>query len=576
MCPNVHRVCGVVALLLSSTLILQYPTDIAASSRQASHSSPPAQSLQSFDDVLQYISAHWERLTRSLDQCATYEDTKADAARVLYLPAGAAIPARLSDIQKKCSVRVEHLPAKMDFFDPRGVSPEISTQGLLYLEHPYVVPGGQFNEMYGWDSYFIIRGLLRNDRLQLAKGMVENFFYEIDHYGGVLNANRTYYLGRSQPPFLTSMILSIYEAERAAGKANPQWLDSAYHHAVTDYSQWTRAPHLAGDTGLSRYFDEGNGPVPEIMGDPSDYYRGVAQYFLFREGKGSPHLVRIDAEHTSASVIGPVFELVACDSGAVAKRETDCTMTERFALTEDYYKGDRAMRESGFDVSFHFGPYGADTQHYAPVCLNSLLYKTEIDLAEMSRILNRPQDSARWQQKSVERKEKMDKYLWNGESGLYLDYNFVSHAPSTYAYATIFYPLWVGAASKQQAKAVTASLPQFEQPGGLAMSRYESHAQWDYPYGWAPIQLLALEGLRRYGDAADADRITRKFLTMIVENFRRDHTIREKYNVVTRSSETRIAAGYAQNVIGFGWTNGVFLELLHESSPETIAQIRKN
>src|SRR5260370_84939 len=86
--------------------------------------------------------------------------------------------------------------------------------GLLYLENPYVVPGGQFNEMYGWDSYFIIRGLLREHRTELAKGMVENFFFEINHYGGLLNANRTYYLTRSQPPFLSSMIMAVYEAEK--------------------------------------------------------------------------------------------------------------------------------------------------------------------------------------------------------------------------------------------------------------------------------------------------------------------------------------------------------------------------
>jgi alpha,alpha-trehalase len=572
---NIRCIRGVLALLLTSTLILQTPSDSAAGGRHDA-SSRSAESFQSFDDILEYISAQWDHLTRSLDQCATYEDTKTNAPRVLYLPAGAAIPAGLNEIQSKCSVRVEDLPANLDFFHLRGDSPEIRNHGLLYLEHSYVVPGGQFNEMYGWDSYFIIRGLLRNDRLDLAKGMLENFFYEIDHYGGVLNANRTYYLGRSQPPFLTSMILSIYEAERATGKANPQWLEKAYHYAVTDYSQWTRAPHLAGDTGLSRYFDEGDGPVPEILGDPSDYYRRAAQYFLMHEGKASPHLVRIAPEHPSAYAIGPVFELPACDSGAAAKDDGGCATPERVSLTEDYYKGDRALRESGFDITFRFGPYGAETHHYAPVCLNSLLYKTEIDLAEMSRILHRPEDAARWQQKSVERKTKIDQYFWNSERGLYFDYNFASHAESAYEYATTFYPLWVGAASKSQAKAVAANLPHFEQAGGLAMSRYETLAQWDYPYGWAPIQLLALEGLRRYGDTADAERITRNFLTMILENFRRDHTIREKYNVVTRSSVTRIVAGYAVNVIGFGWTNGVFLELLHQASQETIAQIRND
>ena len=96
-----------------------------------------------------------------------------------------------------------------------------------------------------------------------------------------------------------------------------------------------------------------------------------------------------------------------------------------------------------------------------------------------------------------------------------------------------------------------------------------------FPYGWAPIQLLAVEGLRRYGYNRDADRISGKFLSMVLENFRRDHTIREKYNVVTRSSETSIVEGYSQNVTGFGWTNAVFLELLHES-PDTMARLGKD
>ena len=155
--------------------------------------------------------------------------------------------------------------------------------------------------------------------------MVENFFYEIEHYGGVLNANRTYYLGRSQPPFLTSMILAVYQSDQAAGKANLTWLRRAYQYAVTDYSQWTHAPHLAGDTGLSRYYDEGEGPVPEIMGDPSDYYHGVAEYFLMHEGESSPHLVRVDEKHPPSSILGPIFPVRGCysdkDEATIANRE---------------------------------------------------------------------------------------------------------------------------------------------------------------------------------------------------------------------------------------------------------------
>ncbi len=170
-------------------------------------------------DLLRYISSDWDRLTRSLANCATYPDSKVEGEQTLYLPSGATIPGALDEIRTKCAVQIEHLPTQMR----EPVAPEtskIGKQGLLYLEHPYVVPGGQFNEMYGWDSYFIIRGLLRDNRPELAKGMVENFFYEIEHYGGVLNANRTYYLGRSQPPFLTSMILAVYQSDQATSKAN--------------------------------------------------------------------------------------------------------------------------------------------------------------------------------------------------------------------------------------------------------------------------------------------------------------------------------------------------------------------
>jgi alpha,alpha-trehalase len=156
----------------------------------------------------------------------------------------------------------------------------------------------------------------------------------------------------------------------------------------------------------------------------------------------------------------------------------------------------------------------------------------------------------------------MNKYLWNEEQGLYFDYNGVTNSPSAYEYATTFYPLWVGAASKEQSARVVKNLAMFEQPGGLAMSTRESEAQWDFPYGWAPIQLLAIEGLRRYAYEAEANRITENFLTMVVQNYEKDHTMREKYNVVTRSSATRIRVGYSQNEIGFGWTNGVFSELL--------------
>lgn len=518
-----------------------------------------------------YISTGWDSLTRSLTDCATVVDTKLASASVLYLPADFAEPASVEQLQKQCKVEVLHLPAVIHHIgelDPAKINPA----GLLYLENRYVVPGGRFNEMYGWDSYFIIRGLVRDGRIDLAKGMVENFFFEIEHYGGLLNANRTYYLTRSQPPFLTSMILAVYDAQKAKGDQNDEWLARAYGYAVKDHELWTSEPHLAGATGLSRYYDFGNGPAAESVKDETGHYRQVAAYFLGQPDFGQDYLVKSSEAKPSQLAAGPLFALQICDVAKTMARPA-CDPAGTLALTADYYKGDRAMRESGFDISFRFGPYGAATHHFAPVCLNSLLYKTEKDLEQMSAALGRKEESDKWRQRAEQRKANIQKYLWDSEHGLFFDYNFEKQVRSTYDYVTTFYPLWAGLATPEQARAVVQHISIFERPGGLVMSPYETGGQWDYPYAWAPNQLLADEGMRRYGFNEDADRVSYKFLSMVMENFQRDGTIREKYDAVKRSSETQVTAGYHVNIVGFGWTNGVFLVLLHELPQNDVVRL---
>jgi len=528
---------------------------------------------RSLDQIRTYISTSWDSLTRSLTDCATVVDTKLSSASVLYLPADFAVPPSVQQLQKQCNVQAQHLPGvihRIGEMDPGKIDPA----GLLYLKNSYVVPGGRFNEMYGWDSYFIIRGLVRDGRIDLAKGMVENFFFEIEHYGGVLNANRTYYLTRSQPPFLTSMILAVYDAQKASGHENNEWLAKAYDYAVKDHELWTSEPHLAGSTGLSRYFDFGNGPAAESVKDETGHYRQVAAYFLGQADLGRNYLIQSSSSKPSTLAAGPLFALQICD---VAKTmgQPACDPAGTIALSADYYKGDRAMRESGFDISFRFGPYGAATHHYAPVCLNSLLYKTEKDLELMSVALGRKEESEKWHRQAEQRKASIQKYLWDSERGLFFDYDFQKQARSTYEYVTTFYPLWAGISTPEQARAVMQHVGKFEQPGGLVMSPYETGGQWDFPYAWAPNQLMAIEGMRRSGFDEDANRLSYKFLSMVMENFRRDGTIREKYDAVKRSSETQVTAGYHMNIVGFGWTNGVFLALLHELPQSEVARLAK-
>lgn len=518
--------------------------------------------------ILDYISSAWNVLTRSTTTCTGVADNKLTEASVLYLPADLSLTSAIESIPQRCNLHVEHLPYLIT--GPGQVKEQaIQPPGLLYLEHPYVVPGGRFNEMYGWDSYFIIRGLLRAGQVDLARGMVENFLFEIEHYGTVLNANRTYYLTRSQPPFLTSMIMAVYEADNARDHADRAWLANAYKYAEKDYEMWVSAPHLAGTTGLSRYYDFGNGPVPEGLHDEINYYHDVLAYFL----KHNPHSSYLVESDKLDALPHPEYAVKVCADRDPSADDPNCQHVKYVALSPDYYKGDRSMRESGFDISFRFGAYGADTDHYAPMCLNSLLYKTETDMETISAWLGKKQESIGWRRRAQQRLRNIRALLWNQQKGLFFDYDFKARKQSSYVYATTFYPLWTGVATRAQAQAVVKNLNLFEHEGGLAMSTQNTGVQWDYPYGWAPIQLLAVEGLRRYGYEAEADRISYKFLSMVLINFKRDGNLREKYDVVTDSSNVDLTEGYRGNIIGFGWTNGVFLELLHQLSAKWVRRI---
>ncbi len=545
------------AMILLLLMIILGPASAfaqhAAASRSTHATPPPASAAAQPIDT--YIANAWTTLRRSMLECTTLGDTKVTTQPVLYLPEDFAEPPEVAALKQKCGVSVERLPVKIDHL---GQKIDLPAQGLLYLPHPYVVPGGRFNEMYGWDSYFIILGLLQSGHVDLAQDMVENFFFEIEHYGGLLNANRTYYLTRSQPPFLSSEIRDLWQADIAAGKKQEAraWLEKGYNFAVHDHALWTSEAHRAGHTGLARYFDFGEGPVAE-MADDNAYYKNVIAWLLAHPGVHTGYLVDGPA-HPGPGDRQKLIE-ISCDpaeSGVCAHAHIGPHW-----LTKDFYKGDRAMRESGFDPSFRFGPFDGSTHHYAPVGLNALLYKYERDLAWMAEQLGKSDDAKKWNDAAQQRRAAIDRYLWNQEKGRYFDYDFVTGHQATYDYLTTFYPLWAGAATPQQARQVESHLGLFEKPGGLAMSTCDSGVQWDLPFGWAPSTWIAIAGLKEAGDLNDAARVSRDFMTTIRDNYACDRTIREKYNVVTGSSDVQVATGYRQNVVGFGWTNAAYLKM---------------
>lgn len=512
--------------------------------------------------TLAYIHGAWDTLTRSMTDCHSLVDIKITANPVLYLPPEISPPADVTALEGECHVRVETLPRRIEKIG--DVSPEeLRAAGLLYLPNPYVVPGGRFNEMYGWDSYFILLGLEADHREALGKGMVDNFLFEIEHYGGVLNANRTYYLTRSQPPFLTSMIRAVYE-NPASFPATPTghsearaWLAHAYTLAEKDYSTWTRPEHKAGTTGLARYFDYGTGPIPE-MADDSNYYIDVIRWLVAHPHSGGDAFLVKGSEHPDAAEAARL-QRTSCDvhMGVVCMR----AWFSGYRLTHDFYIGDRAMRESGFDPSFRFGPFDGATHHYAPVCLNSLLYRYERDMQHLALVLGKPTDAQRWQRRSKARNTAMQRYLWRAKGGVFADFDFVRRQSSTYAYIASLYPLWAGVAMREQAQQMVAQLNLFERPGGLSMSNYNSGTQWDEPFGWAPTNWIAVAGLDATGFRHDAQRIAQEWDATVDTGFAHDGTIREKYNVVSGNANVHVSTGYTTNEIGFGWTNAVYLKM---------------
>ncbi|HEX2919271.1 MAG TPA: trehalase family glycosidase, partial [Edaphobacter sp.] len=308
--------------------------------------------------TLRYIHGAWDTLTRSMTDCHSLVDIKVTVNPILDLPAGMKAPDAVQALTEKCHVRVENLPRRIEKIG--DVMPEeLPAEGLLYLPKPYVVPGGRFNEMYGWDSYFILLGLETEHRQALAKGIVDNFLFEVENYGGVLNANRTYHLTRSQPPFLTSMIRAVYENPKSfpatpQGRAEArEWLAHAYTVAEKDYSTWLRPEHQAGTTKLARYYDYGHGPVPE-MADDSTYYSDVIRWLLAHPHSGGDQFLVKGSEHPGDAEAAQL-KRTSCDVkvSAVCMR----AWAGGYRLSYDFYEGDRAMRESGFDPSNRFGPF---------------------------------------------------------------------------------------------------------------------------------------------------------------------------------------------------------------------------
>lgn len=473
----------------------------------------------------------WDGLTRRIDAegleiiCSDTKNRSADHNPRIYIPFD---QDEIYEYYKQVAESRSHLKLQVERL-PKEITPEYvksinDRPGILTLamrkefDHvakkqvwrgvPFVVPGGRFNEMYGWDSYFETLGLLIDGRTELAQNMVDNFVYQIKHYGKILNANRSYYLCRSQPPFLTDMALRVYNKldHSTTGKKleNLTWLANVFKTAIKEYNQvWMSEPRYDKKTGLSRFRPEGLGIPPETEASHFD------------------HVIQPYAKEANLS-INEYMELY--NDGAIREPKLD-----------EYFLHDRAVRESGHDTTYRYEKICANL---ATIDLNSLLYKYETDIADTIDLLFDGElsftedsilikhNSQDWRLRAATRKEKINTYLWNEEKSLYFDYDTVLEKQTNYESVTTFWAMWAKCASNEQAeKMVKHSLYKFEALGGLVSGTEESRGitsldrpnrQWDFPFGWAPHQIMAWQAFENYGKLEIAERVAYRWLYTLV------------------------------------------------------------
>lgn len=395
---------------------------------------------------------------------------------------------------------------------------EFST--LVQLPHPYIVPGGRFREMFYWDSYFTIIGLLGSDQDALALDMIDNFAYLIDQFGHIPNGNRSYFLSRSQPPFFAAMLKlyaekhgmeSIVRYTPQLEKEYAYWMDDKLHLPTANYV----GQHLV------------------VMAN-GDYFN---RYY------GSRDVPRAEAFNK---------ESLWAEALPVSERPL-------------FYRNLRAACESGWDFSSRWFADGknkitVNTMDIIPVDLSSLMLSLETTLADLYAFQHQTAQAEFYNKRANTRKELIRRYHFDSATGSYQDYNFVSQKPTGQLSIAMAFPLFFGAANDDEAKQVAATIrAKFLQPGGVVTTLAQTDEQWDYPNGWAPMQYIAVKGLLGYHEKPLAFTIAQRWLAVNEKVYRDEGKMMEKYNVV----DLQVKAGGGNYPIqdGFGWTNGVDIAL---------------
>ena len=399
---------------------------------------------------------------------------------------------------------------------------------LIPLPYPYIIPGGRFREIYYWDSYFTMLGLQTDDEVEIIENMIDNFSFLIDKYGFIPNGNRSYYLSRSQPPFFSLMVKllaeikgdSIYLKYVSQLEAEYFFWMNGEDSLTTERDAYKRIVRMQAGEILNRYWDEKFTPRSES----------------YREDL-------LTAEQAELRIPG--------------------------CRREDVFRNLRAAAESGWDFSSRwllrdanneFQLYTIHTTDIIPVDLNSLLFNLEYTLSKCFQLKGDEMKANHYRLKYLERRKAILKYCWSQEENFFMDFDFRKEKQTAIFSIAGIYPLFIRIADTMQAKEVAEKLKNsFLDEGGIATSLHVSGQQWDAPNGWAPLQWIAIEGLKNYGFNTLANEITRRWLAVNEAVYKRTYKMMEKYNV--RDTSLTGGGGEYPAQDGFGWTNGVYQKL---------------
>jgi alpha,alpha-trehalase len=391
---------------------------------------------------------------------------------------------------------------------------------LVPLPYPYIVPGGRFGEIYYWDSYFTMLGLKASGKEKMLENMVNNFSYLIDTIGYIPNGSRSYYSGRSQPPFYSLMVKLLMDIK--GKEVLPQYLpylEKEYQFWMKDADKLNEVTSalrhvvlMPGGEILNRYWDENNTPRPEAY--------------------------RQDIE-------------LAKDS----EREAPIV-----------YRNLRAGAESGWDFSSRWFKQpqtfsSIHTTDIVPVDLNCLLWYLENLLSKAYELKRDRETALRYKSLKDAREKAIQLYCWSTENQFYFDYDIDAHKHSEHFTLAAAFPLFFGLAQQPQARSVAVVLRErFLRNGGVLTTLRTTGQQWDAPNGWAPLQWVTIIGLENYGYHELARLVAQRWIKLNIDVFERTGKLMEKYNVVDTNLEA--GGGEYPGQDGFGWTNGVLAGLM--------------